>query len=399
MEYACGHQTQPAAHRQALYYKPLHIYPAYQIINAQQSQPAVKSKTDTNTESTAGLTFITSTTIPAPSSEPETNSKETIIKSSAPNNTADIALAALELSTDNTIYTPAEFPHDLLEIARTKLGITSLDEVPSISELAEYLGTANAEETINYIRHLTSTEQGVALIKAYLESADFTDRTEESRRGQQPNQQLEIEVEVEPSTQTKNNIFERIAAYFHIYNLWPQGNGTSTNDTRKAVEAQLSKYIKPQLAYRKRLQAVATATHATHAHQASQKHPPMNHHIPLLIRNPLPYHYPIPLRPIYDNRVQSQPAVYSRGHLNTPKFHIPPHIQLARAANIAPQQLQTLLQSKPKLAELAAKVNRLPLTNDHTGQINAQLLAAVKRAVEQDEDLRRLLQSTAETLK
>ncbi|XP_036333722.1 uncharacterized protein LOC118744664 [Rhagoletis pomonella] len=383
-----------ATRQQALYFHSLQYYPKYQIINALPE----------NKEESTSTEIPTSTKAPTTSTTTEANFKQaanTIENTNIDTNistTVNLTTNSLEASTDNTIYTAAEFPHDLLEIARSKLGLRSLDEVPSISELAEFLGTSNAEETIKYIRQLTNTDQGIELIKAYLESADFTDRTEESRRGQQQ-QEMDGGRTIVESTKPKSNLLERLAAYFHIYNLWPQSNGVDAADARKQVQQQLSKYIKPQLQYRKRMQAAAA--HHGGAHPTGVHHP----HKPLLIRNPLPYHYPIPFRPVFGNRLpQHNDAAAGNPmsttvHLNTPKFYVPSHIQLARAANIPPQQLQTLLQSKPKLAELAAKVSHLPLTNDRSSPIDAQLLAAVKRAVEHDEDLRKLLQATAETLK
>ncbi|XP_039955563.1 uncharacterized protein LOC120771565 [Bactrocera tryoni] len=389
LKWAHTQQVPTMPYRQALYFHKLQKYPSYKIINAQEARLATTEPAVISTELVEAAT--TTSTLAPPTSADTANDSST--DASPTDVTTKPATAPLEISTGNTIYTPDEFPHDLLEIARSKLGLKSLDEVPSISELAEFLGTANASETIKYIRQMTNTEQGIALIKAYLESADFTDRTDEQRRRQQQQQALNVAATTETK---KNNFLERVAAYFHIYNLWPQSGSADAAETRKNVEQQLSKYIKPQLAYRKRMQA----THQTPNSVA--------HHKPMLVRNPLPYHYPVPLRPISDNRVRhndavampiAPPVVFSPVHLNTPKFYVPPHIELARATNIPPQQLQTLLQSKPKLAELAAKVSRLPLTNDHSTRIDEQLLVAVKRAIEQDDDLRKLLQSTAATLK
>ncbi|XP_029407043.2 uncharacterized protein LOC105228426 [Bactrocera dorsalis] len=391
LKWAHTQQVPTMSYPQRLYFHKLQKYPSYKIINAQEARLATTEPAVISTELVEAVTTTSTTAPPTNASSTDASTSDVTTKP---------AIAPLEISTGNTIYTPDEFPHDLLEIARSKLGLKSLDEVPSISELAEFLGTANATETIKYIRQMTNTEQGIALIKAYLESADFTDRTDEQRRRQQQQQQKSQQaLSVTTTAETKkNNFLERVAAYFHIYNLWPQRGSADAAETRKNVEQQLSKYIKPQLAYRKRMQV--TATHQTHNSIA--------HHKPMLVRNPLPYHYPVPLRPIADNRVRhndavvmpmAPPVVFSPVHLNTPKFYVPPHIELARATNIPPQQLQTLLQSKPKLAELAAKVSRLPLTNDSSTRIDEQLLVAVKRAIEQDDDLRKLLQSTAATLK
>lgn len=398
LKWAHARQAPTATQQQALYFHALQKYPSYQIINAQEARLATKEAVTTSTESPS-----TTTTIAPPiSDETETDSST---ETNSENAKTDSTATPLQISTGSTIYTPDEFPHDLLEIARSKLGLKSLDEVPSISELADFLGTENAEETIKYIRQMTNTEQGIALIKAYLESADFTDRTDEQRRRQQQQQEKEQQKSAhekiekhaaDVATKTRNNFLQRVAAYFHIYNLWPQSGSADAAETRKTVEQQLSKYIKPQLEYRKRV--------------AQQTANALAQHKPLLVRNPLPYHYPIPLRAIsggkrvmhndaVGNVPMQVPNAFSPVHLNTPKFYVPPHIQLARATNIPPQQLQALLQSKPKLAELAAKVSRLPLTNERSSPIDAQLLAAVKRAIEQDDDLRKLLQSTAATLK
>ncbi|XP_004517715.1 uncharacterized protein LOC101448835 [Ceratitis capitata] len=395
LQWTHARQEHLAARHQLLYFPALHAYPAYHVIKPQQAQSETKRPHSESTE------------LPSSSGEAST-SVETQSSTKTVENTQNSSSAApkapntpaveLEILTGHTNYTPDEFPHDLLEIARSKLGLKSLDEVPSISELAEFLGTANAEETIQYIRQMTNTEQGIALITAYLESADFTDRTEETRHRQQEPAQGKVEADENAEiAKNKNNFLDRIAAYFHIYNLWPQSGETDSVETRKNVEQQLSKYIKPQLEYRKRLHAAA-AHHQPNA---------MRQHKPVLVRNPLPYHYPVPLRPVVGNRLTNNDVVgmppqtaFSPVHLNTPKFYMPStHLQLARATNIPPQQLQTLLQSKPKLAELAAKVSHLPLTSDRSTHIDAQLMAAVKRAIEQDEDLRKLLQSTAETLK
>uniref|UniRef100_A0A034W152 Uncharacterized protein n=1 Tax=Bactrocera dorsalis TaxID=27457 RepID=A0A034W152_BACDO len=391
LKWAHTQQVPTMSYPQRLYFHKLQKYPSYKIINAQEARLATTEPAVISTELVEAVTTTSTTAPPTNASSTDASTSDVTTKP---------AITPLEISTGNTIYTPDEFPHDLLEIARSKLGLKSLDEVPSISELAEFLGTANATETIKYIRQMTNTEQGIALMKAYLESADFTDRTDEQRRRQQQQQQKSQQaLSVTTTAETKkNNFLERVAAYFHIYNLWPQSSSADAAETRKNVEQQLSKYIKPQLAYRKRMQATPT-------HQTPNSIP---HHKPMLVRNPLPYHYPVPLRPIADNRVRHNDAVvmpmappvdFSPVHLNTPKFYVPPHIELARATNIPPQQLQTLLQSKPKLAELAAKMSRLPLTNDRSTRIDEQLLVAVKRAIEQDDDLRKLLQSTAATLK
>ncbi|XP_054738678.1 uncharacterized protein LOC129244827 [Anastrepha obliqua] len=409
MKFAFAHQDlSPSAKRQqALYIHSLLYYPAHQHLRAQK---AASSKPNSSiTELPTSVTSTNTTTAPPISSfHVVSNSKHNSStaydsnKQASENITSNLTVHTLEVSTDNTIYTPVEFPHELLEIARSKLGLKTLDEVPSISELAEFLGTVNTEETLKYIRRLTSTEEGVTLIKKYLESADFTNRTEETRRRHQQ-QETNVKSALVESKKAKSNLLQRVAAYFHIYNLWPQKDGeTDEADIRKQVQQQLTKYIKPQLEYRKRMQVTA-------AHKAGSYAAATPHQIPLLVRNPLPYHYPIPLRPLLSARLPqnnnvtdntlSQSAAFSPVHLNTPRFYLPSHIQLARATNIPPQQLQTLLQSKPKLAELAAKVSHLPLTNDRSALIDAQLLAAVKRAVEQDDDLRKLLQTTAETLK
>lgn len=372
-------QVPTVAYRPSLYFHKLQNYPSYEIIKSQEVRLATREPINISTESPVGAATTTSTVVPPTSHATET-------EPSTISSITNSAKTPLEISTGNTIYSPDEFPHDLLEIAHSKLGLKSLDEVPSISELAELFGTANLTQTVKYIRQMTNTAHGIALMKTYLESADFTDRTDEQRRRQQQQQKSEHEKNGAAMAETKKNFLERIAAYFHIYNLWPQNGSTDAAETLKRVEQQLSKYIKPRLEYRKRMQATA-------AHQAASN---MVHHKPLLVRNPLPYHYPIPLRPISGNRLTHNdaivlpmpPDVFSPVHLNTPRFYVPPS-----------QQLQTLLQTKPKLAQLAAKVSRLPLTNDRSTLTDTQLLAVVKHSIEQDDDLRKLLQTTAATLK
>ncbi|TMW41082.1 hypothetical protein DOY81_013839, partial [Sarcophaga bullata] len=118
-------------------------------------------------------------------------------------------------------------------------------------------------------------------------------------------------------------------------------------------------------------------------------------------QNQYPFNYPVPLR------VESSTAPTitttagnntSMVHLNTPKILIP-HVQkLAHVTKLPTKEIENFLASKPKLLELATKVSRFPLGYDRNSPMEAQVMSVVQKAIEQDEDLRKLLNSTA-TLK
>ncbi|ALC41623.1 CG13333 [Drosophila busckii] len=254
-----------------------------------------------------------------------------------------------------------EYPSDLLEIARSKLGLKNIDDLPSISELGELLGTGSRSETVKYIRALTSNEQGLALMRAYLnfeQPDDAENISPTTKDNEDNNTDLDAEYDEQPVITTSTvapatelqqpGLMQRVNEFLQNYNLWSE-----TPTTTKPGLQQMR---------------------------------------PVLLRQPVPFHYPIPLRP------QTKPATKITSaavppHLNTPKqTPVAPHIQqLAQLANISPQALETFLQaaSNSKLAEL---VKRMPLVQLHSG-IDSQLFMAVKRAISQDPELKRLLAS------
>jgi hypothetical protein len=325
-------------------------------------------------------------------------------------------------TTNKPLSVVDEFPRDLLVIAQKKLGLKSLDEIPSISELGELLGTDTADETISYIRQLTASEQGIALMKAYMEiddgesddSADIDDDDEDTAEENvdiatatadlrvveddiSDDNEFKSDIVASDSStpsnanKPKSGFFDKIASYLNIYNLLPQKQTTRSNNspiTTSVPEPQKSLQINPNGL------------------------PPQvfNNQKPDLMRNPLPYHYPIPLRPAKFNNTSDNPAKVQlpirsppsnnfKPLINTPKIIIPPHIQqLSKLSNIPPKKLESFLESKPKLAELAKRISNVSLSNGVNNAVNNQLMNAIKKAIEQDDDLRRLLSET-DTLK
>ncbi|KAH8421064.1 hypothetical protein KR222_009694 [Zaprionus bogoriensis] len=319
-------------------------------------------------------------------------------------------------TTSTTTASPDEYPSDLLALARNKLGLKRTDQLPSLSELGELLGTGNAAETIKYIRTLTSNEQGIALMKAYLDSMTDYDQTEsDAEEEQQPYNEddnsadLEADYEALPAKQPKpettalepeQGLMQRVNEFMKQYSLWP------------AAESSTAKPVAYQPVFVAPVQAVAGKQRT-----------------PVLVRQPLPYHYPIPLRPVLMPQLVKVPPTTSTTtpapttstaappttaapgstaapqrapHLNSPRkelANVAPHVQqLAQIANISPMVLDEFLQQQPKLAELARRVSRLPLVQQHSRAIDSQLLLAVKKALAHDENLKRLLDA-AETLK
>lgn len=298
-----------------------------------------------------------------------------------------------------------EYPSDLLNMARNKLGLRRLDQLPSLSDLGELLGTGNAEETIKYIRALTSNDQGIALMRAYLGSLDYDQSESEAETKAKYNEDgndtdnADIDADYDDAGHLKQpkldtakavqweegGLMKRVNDFMKQYGMWSDETTTPAPINYKPV------FVAPQL--------------------ATVKAPRQ-----LLLRQPLPYHYPIPLRPAVKTTstiVPSTTATPQRStqaptppHLNSPKelptlssTHVAPHIQqLAQIANIPPSVLDSFLQQQPKLAELAKRVSRLPLVQQHNRAINGQLLVAVKKAISQDENLKRLL-SESQTLK
>lgn len=335
-------------------------------------------------------------------------------------------------STTSTTSTPSpaagtgtidEYPSDLLHLARHKLGLKSTDQLPSLSNLGELLGTGNAADTIQYIRTLTSNDQGIALMKAYLDSmtdydqadADADREEEEEVRYNEDDNNADIEADYEelpvkkqtkqldtttkaaPAQSTEQSgIMKSVHDLMKQYGLW-----SAESSTPKPVSYQ-PVFVAPVQAMQSRR--------------------------PVLVRQPLPYHFPVPLRPAMVPQVMkvrpthapatSTPAPttssstpvpsttvattprHAPPHLNSPKLtNVAPHVQqLAEIANISPTVLDQFLQQQPKLAELAKRVSRLPLVQQHSRAIDSQLLLAVKKALSQDENLKRLLDA-ADTLK
>ncbi|XP_062137445.1 uncharacterized protein LOC133846463 [Drosophila sulfurigaster albostrigata] len=309
--------------------------------------------------------------------------------------------AMMPTTTTTTTTTPApimsmdEYPSDLLYIARNKLGLKRMDQLPSLSELGELLGTGNAEETIKYIRALTSNDQGISLMKAYLGALDYDqsggeeDESEvitqrkynEDDNDTDNNSEVEADYAEVPLQQPKlereeSSLMQRVNEFMQQYGMWSEETTTTT----------------------------------------TTKSPTVLPHKPTL--RPLPYHYPIPLRAATSSvrtastttstTTAATPQAPMPPHLNSPKVSptassssvpVAPHIQqLAHIANIPPAVLDTFLQQQPKLAELAKRVSRLPLVQQHSKAIDGQLLVAVKKALSQDESLKRLL-ATSQTLK
>ncbi|XP_022228020.2 uncharacterized protein LOC111077869 [Drosophila obscura] len=315
-------------------------------------------------------------------------------------------------ATSTTTFAPVptntEYPSDLLEIARTKLGLKVL---PSISELGQLIGTRSNSETIDYIRSLTSNEGGIALMKEYLETLDYElsedvpdsvddDDDAGDDDNAMDNADVEADFDERPRLETSSSattttktpemqgsLLQRFGDFMKQYSLWSE---TTTTTTRKPMPAAMSfkpVFVAPTGVARMR---------------------------PLLVRQPLPYHYPIPLRPVMlpakpteVTSTTAAPRPDKVPHLNTPKHieaemqspPVAPHVQqLAEMANISPQVLDRFLQQQPKLAQLAKRVSSLGLSQDQTRAMDSQIFMAVKRALSQNEELKRLLES-AQTLK
>lgn len=69
------------------------------------------------------------------------------------------------------------YPDDLLEIAYEKFGITNPKTLPPLSELGKLLETENAQETIAIIRDMIKTDEGIDLIKMFIENYEPTTTT------------------------------------------------------------------------------------------------------------------------------------------------------------------------------------------------------------------------------
>lgn len=341
-----------------------------------------------------------------------------------------------------------EYPSDLLDIVRTKLGLKRLDQLPSIRELGNLLGTSNGEETIKYVRSLTSTDQGISLMKAYLESMDYesadsnsdSEEMQEEKNDNENNADLNVDYDATPAkldipitTKIPKAQWEGSASMQSFINQYRLDSSTTSR----------------WLPYKQVLVAPVQANQHQNLAPAMQ---------PVLVRHPLPYHYPIPLRPVLlpapvksTQKQRKSPASHKPSqtpesalaapthlntpilamtpaspagnildmpskitqaptttttlhtgsnlkppHLNTPKettfAPVAPHVQqLAQMANISPHILDNFLQHQPKLAELAKRISRLPLVQQHSKAIDSQLFIAVKRALSQNNNLNDLL--------
>ncbi|XP_030388278.1 uncharacterized protein LOC115634589 [Scaptodrosophila lebanonensis] len=350
-------------------------------------------------------------------------------------------------TTTTAVPTPSEeYPEDLLYMARNKLGLKRL-ELPSLSELGELLGTGSATETVKYIRTMTSNEQGIALMKAYLQTldygqsdtdadgdADVTDNEDEAIDGEDDNNDdnstdnanLDTDYDnlpvKQPSTKTttttttttvkpstEGSFMQRMGDFMRNYNLWSEDSMQEASTTSSTPVPFKPVFVVPPLSAK-----------------APVGVPLMR---PLLMRRPLPYHYPIPIRPLLRSQTVHKPVELSTTtsapaststtvrttteepspiHMTSLKpseredkdivavstAPVAPHIQqLARMANVSPQILDRFLQQQPKLAELAKHVSRLPLAQEHSQVIDSQLFMAVQRALSQDEELKHLLKA------
>lgn len=308
-----------------------------------------------------------------------------------------------------------EYPSDLLQLARNKLGLKRADQLPSLSELGELLGTGNAADTIKYIRTLTSNDQSIALMKAYLNIDNESDA------------ETDNEPEDEPNNEDDNN-----ADIEEDYEALPAKQPKQIETTTKAMPAQ-SEYDRNVQNLNNFMQQYSSRSEERAAPAPVSYQPvfvapghPGRSRRPVFVHQLVPYHYPIPLRPalvpqvmkvkptsvptpvpssatsttpVPSTTVASKP--HSPPHLNSPKelTNVAPHVQqLAQIANISPTVLDQFLQQQPKLAELAKRVSRLPLVQQNSKAIDTQLLLAVKKALSQDENLKRLLDA-AGTLK
>lgn len=321
----------------------------------------------------------------------------------------------VSISTLSPIFRGDDFPAELLAIAQNELGLRNTDEIPSISEWGQLVGTKSPEETLKYIKRLALNERGIALLKAYIESADYTDKTGELVKNKEDSQNKPVDEEdndamfdtVKPLrandadlngskinndeelTQTNttpkmqeflasnHSLIGRLSNFVHITSLFNSAEQQTRNKGKK-----LSKKENPQL---------------KDIHQNLQVNPDVNSKslkTPLLVRESVPFNYPIPIR------IQSFAGAsdVSAKHLNTPKVLIPHVHHISRVTNVPVRQIEDIVASKPKLLDLITKVGRFPITYHRSSPVEAQVIAAVRKAFEEDEDLKRILSSTS-TLK
>ncbi|KAH8347658.1 hypothetical protein KR084_000027 [Drosophila pseudotakahashii] len=308
-------------------------------------------------------------------------------------------------TTTTTVAPSSDYPADLLDIAHKKLGLKNL---PSIEELGEMIGTDNVRETIDYVRTLAGSEEGLALMKQYLDTLNFEEEVEENVA--EPKEGADNDDDDEDDNTMDN------ASYFEMPQEKPTTAAPSPEVGLMKRIGDLMEQYNPWSG-----QAISTATPPVIAPPPGSFHPvfvappvrsmkqPLR---PILVRQPLPYHYPIPLRPValptikpfeVDRSSSSTPA--SKPHLNTPKRQedavevtyssLPPHIQqIAKMANIPPQVVESFLERQPKLAELAKRLSTLALSPEQTQAMNSQVLKAVQNALSKNDDLQRLIEAS-----
>lgn len=105
-----------------------------------------------------------------------------------------------------------ELPAELVQMALS-LGITDTSKLPSLNEAMSLLGTTSAEETVKVIRDIASTENGMALIRQFLENND--ESSEESDIGADQQQQpevAEVEAPQEPTEPEQGDLFSSFAS-------------------------------------------------------------------------------------------------------------------------------------------------------------------------------------------
>ncbi|XP_075168784.1 link [Haematobia irritans] len=424
----------------------------FQMTKSTTTKPSTTTSTTTTTTSTT--TTTTTTVKPKITSTPINNF----------NTKSKFGIDTVPFVTDD------EFPRELLDIAQNKLGLKSLDEIPSISELGQLLGTNSPHETLNYIKKLTANEQGVALMKAYIESTDYTDnadKTYDDEEGDDDDEEIadlgdieeplrindeglvvittadedsngdyeelnanddktEAKEEILTSSvniknrktpkiikklkeisNAKPGLMERLVNFMHLNNLWQKK--TTDRKTNKISEENNNQLNDSDDLNRMTIQGKKIEiTNET-------QEPEISTELPILVRDPIPYNYPVPIRRANSTSTTTTPATPSEQpsstttsssslesstvvHLNTPKMLIPHVKQLARVTKIPPKKIEDFLASKPKLLELANKVSRFPIGYDRASPLEAQVMMAVQKAIEQDEDLKKLLSSTT-TLK
>ena len=420
-----------------------HHYQRYRILPPPPPlhQQVLAINTWSKTKPTKPLTTTTRTTIPSTTSTTTTTRPITFTTTTTVLPTSSIPSPLPSLSDD-------EFPKELLDIAQNKLGLKSLDEIPSLSELGLLLGTNTPKETLNYIQQLTSNDQGVALMKAYIESADYTDNSgnfknknddddyyadgigdtdetfklndeglvvikdedlndynvNEKKTILKPRKASKIIQKLRELPKTHHASFmERIANFMHLNNLFGkpvQKEETQIQDKEDNVVSTSTTEISKSM--------ISKENHASNDddfdNQTELTREMYSDSIlsaPLLETNPIPFNYPVPIR-VESSTVSTIITTAGNNtsvvHLNTPKILIP-HVQkLAHVTKLPTKEIENFLTSKPKLLELATKISRFPLGYDRNSPMEAQVMSVVQKAIEEDEDLRKLLNSTA-TLK